>query len=98
MHPVLLALLAACTSPQMRVRTALVDAGLRAPVADCMAEQMTDQLSLSQLQKLGRAAGASEGFVPGREAAELVALAQRVDDPEVIGIVAAAGLVCSLIR
>ena len=35
-----------------RVRSALVDAGLSRPTAACMAERMTDRLSISQLRRL----------------------------------------------
>ena len=44
--------LAACATPETRVRIALMDAGLSKPVATCMADRMVDRLSLIQLNKL----------------------------------------------
>jgi len=35
------------------VRTGLVNAGLSAPMAACMAERMVDRLSLIQLRRIG---------------------------------------------
>ena len=44
--------LSACATPETRVRTALLDAGLPPPIAGCMADRMVDRLSLVQLNKL----------------------------------------------
>jgi type IV pilus biogenesis protein CpaD/CtpE len=44
--------LSACATPETRVRTALMDAGLSRPIAACMADRMVDRLSLVQLNKL----------------------------------------------
>ena len=38
--------LSACATPETRVRTALMDAGLSQPIAACMADRMVDRLSL----------------------------------------------------
>ena len=89
--------LAACASlAKPSVRSALVEAGVRAPVAECMAGRMTDRLSISQLQKLRRLKG-----VPGEKesdlsAPEVVERVNRIDDPEVVAVTATAGAACSL--
>ena len=44
--------LSACATPETRVRTALMNAGLSQPIAACMADRMVDRLSLIQLNKL----------------------------------------------
>jgi hypothetical protein len=44
--------LAACATPETRLRTGLVNAGLPAPLAGCMAGRMVDRLSLIQLRRL----------------------------------------------
>ena len=46
-------LLAGCASPETRLRTGLVDAGLPDPLAACMAERMVDRLSITQLRRIG---------------------------------------------
>ena len=47
-------ILSACTtvSPEARVRSKLIEAGMKPRVAGCMAERMVDRLSLVQLKKL----------------------------------------------
>ena len=59
MHKLLIlapvALLTACSTGKLgeaRLRTALTDAGLDRPNASCMAERMSDRLSLGQLKRL----------------------------------------------
>ena len=47
-----LALLSACATPETRLRTGLIEAGLSEPLAACMAERMVDRLSLMQLRRL----------------------------------------------
>ena len=52
---VLAIVLAGCTPAKLaegRVRSALMDAGLSQPNAACMADRMTDRLTLGQLRKL----------------------------------------------
>jgi len=44
--------LSACASPEARLRTGLVDAGLPDRTAACMAEYMADRLSVTQLRRL----------------------------------------------
>ncbi len=44
--------LAACATPENRVRVGLVRAGLSEPMATCMADQMVHKLSLTQLRRL----------------------------------------------
>ncbi|MEY3878121.1 MAG: hypothetical protein RLZZ191_1804, partial [Pseudomonadota bacterium] len=44
--------LSACATPETRVRTALMDAGLSQPIAACMADRIVGRLSLIQLNKL----------------------------------------------
>lgn len=78
------------------VRSALVDAGVRAPVADCMAERMTDRLSLEQLRKLQRLKGVPGEKATDLSAAEVIARVNRIDDPEVVAVTASAGAVCTL--
>ena len=58
--------LTACATPETRLRTGLIEAGLCEPLAACMADRMVDRLSLMQLRRLadlkyaGRAASLDE--------------------------------------
>lgn len=78
------------------VRSALINAGARPPVADCMAGRMTDRLSIAQLQKLQRVRGAPGEKTGDLSAVELVERANRIDDPEVVAVTASAGAICSV--
>ncbi len=87
--------LAACvTTKQARVRSALLDAGVPPTTADCMAEPLGRDLSVSQLQSLQRVAKlakAKDGQIDSKRALEVL---RRDLDPETVGVVVRAGLGC----
>jgi hypothetical protein len=92
----LAATLASCATPETRIRTALVDAGLTKPVATCMAGRMVDRLSLLQLNKL-RGLGKLKGRpVRGITVEEFVERTKALQDPEILGVVTSSGVVCAL--
>lgn len=72
-----------------KVRAALVDAGLSPSISDCMARQMVDRLTISQLRKLQALQGEK------RSVLDYVAAVRRVGDPQVFEVTAAAGAVCA---
>lgn len=72
-----------------KVRAALVDAGLSPSLSDCMARQMVDRLTISQLRKLQALQGEK------RSVMDYVAAVRRVGDPEVFEVTAAAAAVCA---
>jgi hypothetical protein len=88
--------LAACATPETRVRTALMDAGLSRPVATCMAQRMVDRLSLSQLQRLSRLSGLSQQRIGDLTIAEFMRKARALGDPEILTVVTTAGIGCSI--
>jgi hypothetical protein len=95
--PLSMALLAGCaTSKEARVRSALADAGLPPGTAECMAEPMARDLSVSQLQSISRVAKAIRGS--GRQLTEgqILDLLRRDLDPETVGVVVRAGIGCVL--
>src|SRR4029450_1832701 len=47
-----LMLLSGCATPESRLRTALIEAGLPEDLSACMADRMVDRLSLAQLYRL----------------------------------------------
>lgn len=95
--PVLATLgLASCATPENQVQSALVDAGLRPAVAACMAERMTDRLSVAQLAKLARAKGQPGEKLSDLSAADFLERARRIDDPEVVRVTTAAAVGCTL--
>ena len=88
--------LSACATPETRVRTALVNAGLPRPMASCMAQRMVDRLSLGQLQKLSRLSGISKAQFGQLSVSELLRRTRALGDPEILTVVTTAGLGCAI--
>jgi hypothetical protein len=94
----LIALAAGCASlsPEDRVRSRLIDAGVPPRPAACMAARMVDQLSMSQLRRLQ-----SLSRLPGRDVRdmtvdELLYQVRGLGDPEIVAVVTRAGLGCMI--
>jgi hypothetical protein len=89
---IVLPILASCATPEARVRTGLVNAGLSAPMAACMAERMVDRLSLIQLRRLGDLPHArDERTVQG-----FLHRVRALRDAEIWGVSSAAAAVCAV--
>jgi len=87
--------LSACATPENRVKTALLQAGLSETVSACMAARMTDRLSIAQLQKLAQA-GQGAGPVGQMSLAELSTRVRGIGDPEIVSVVSSAAVGCAL--
>ena len=97
MAPVLLAsLLAACATPETRVRTALTNAGLPAPIASCMADRMVDRLSLVQLNKLNGLKKLRGEDMRRLSVNEFLKRTRSLQDPEILSVVSSSGLICAV--
>ena len=95
--PVLAAMtLAACATPETRVRTALMDAGLSKPIASCMADRMVDRLSLIQLNKLSGLKKLRDKDVRTLSVDEFLKRTRSLQDPEILGVVSSSGLICAI--
>ena len=97
--PALAALaLAGCAtvSPEAQVRTKLIEAGIRPPVAGCMAERMVDRLSLVQLKRLQSLGGLASHDIRGMSVDELVHRLRALHDAEIVAVVLKAGIGCSI--
>jgi hypothetical protein len=90
------ALLSGCATPETRIRTALIDAGLSKPVAGCMAERMVDRLSLLQLNKLRGLGKLKDKKASQISIEEFVKRTKALQDPEILGVVSSSGLICAL--
>ncbi|GMN02639.1 hypothetical protein [Erythrobacter sp. MTPC3] len=79
---------------EARIEQALLDNQVPAPMADCMASRLVDQLTLGQLRKLERAAPQEgESRVP-LSTGEAMERLRRVDDREAIETVAKTAASC----
>lgn len=83
--------LAGCVSKlaEGRVRSALVDAGLSQVNAACMAERMTDRLTIGQLRRL------QVLKAPKRSVADYVYAVRRLGDRELIEVTTGSALLCA---
>lgn len=91
-----LSALAACATPETRVRNGLMSAGLSAPISACMADRMVDRLSLVQLDKLnglGKLKKQNPGDVTFKE---FVKRTRSLQDAEIVGVVTSSGVICAV--
>ncbi len=91
-----LSALAACATPETRVRNGLMSAGLSAPISACMADRMVDRLSLAQLNKLnglGKLKKQKPGDVTFNE---FVKRTRSLQDAEIVGVVTSSGVICAV--
>lgn len=88
----LFATVSACAGPETRVRRALVDAGISERVASCMAERMTDRLSLGQLRRLGQLRKSSDN----ESLKEFRKRVSALEDPEIVTVVGSSAAICWL--
>ncbi len=72
-----------------RVKSALVDAGLSDGNAACMADRMTDKLTIGQLRKLEALKGDK------RSVMDYVSAVRRVGDAEVLAVTASSAALCT---
>lgn len=93
---VLLLVVTACATPESRVRTALMNAGLSKPISTCMAQRMVDRLSLGQLQRLSRISDLAGRRIGDLTVGEFIRRARALGDPEIVTVVTTAGLGCAI--
>jgi hypothetical protein len=90
--PILLLALTAWSPSKLAtgtVKKALVEGGLSEANAGCMANRMTDKLSLRQLWKLRALKGEKKSL------SEYVAAVRKIDDLEVISVTVSSAALCS---
>ncbi len=92
MASIALVALTACAPSKLaygQVKSAMMDAGLSEANSACMAERMTDRLTLSQLNKLKQLKGEKRGLM------DYVAAVRRVGDTEAIEVTATSAALCA---
>ncbi len=89
---IILLVVAACSPSKLaygQVKSAMIDAGLNEANSACMAERLTDRLTLGQLQKLKQLKGDK------RNLADYAVAVRRVGDAEVIKVTASSAALCA---
>ena len=92
--------LAACVNPSAKIATSLEGYGFQPAQSQCVGDRLEANLSLGQLQQLGRAAKASrEGdTTPGRlTASDFIRVSGQVKDPKVPLEVGKAAAACGIL-
>lgn len=88
--------LAACATPEQRVRSGLVEAGLSAPIAACMAERMVDRLNLLQLRRIGRLGDLRDANMRELTAEQFLHRARAIGDPEILAVMTTSAGICAI--
>ncbi|OJY71292.1 MAG: hypothetical protein BGP16_11995 [Sphingobium sp. 66-54] len=89
-------LISGCTSPEARLRTGLMNAGLSASMAHCMAGTMVDRLSTNQLMKLNSLSKAGRMDLRDTTYEELLHRVRALRDPEILSVTTRAAVACAL--
>jgi hypothetical protein len=79
-----------------RIEGALVDAGVREPVAECVAERMVDQLSKSQIHDIARLRGKADKNLPKMSMLDFLRRHRGDLDTHTVSVLTRAGVVCSV--
>ena len=85
--------LSACATPETRVRTALMDAGLSQAIAACMADRIVGRLSLIQLNKLSGLKKLRGQDMRKITVEDFLKRTRSLQDPEILGVVSSSGLI-----
>lgn len=88
--------LSSCATPQARLRTGLVDAGLSPRTAACMAEYMADRLSITQLRRLQSLASVRRVDYRDITLDEYLYKVRALRDTELLAVTGKAALRCAL--
>ena len=94
----LLLLSCATVSPESRLRTGLIDAGVSPRMAGCMAERMVDRLSLAQLRRLQSLASLRKSHMGDMTVDRFLFKVRALEDPEIFAVTSKAAIVCAIDR
>lgn len=86
------ALTSSCATPETRLRTGLVNAGVPPPLAACMAERMVDRLSLMQLRRMSDLPSAREA----QSIDQFLRSVRALRDAEILTMTSAAAARCTV--
>lgn len=88
--------LSACASPEMRLRTGLMDAGLSRNQSACMAERMVDKLSLTQLRRIAALGNLRDDRIGEMSVDRFLRNIRALRDPEILTVTTRAALGCAI--
>ena len=79
-----------------RIESALVGAGLREPVAQCIAERMVDQLTKAQIHQIARLKDKVDKDLPKMSVVQFLRRHGGELDTHTVSVLTRAGVVCSV--
>ena len=88
--------LAACATPETRLRTGLQNAGLSKAMSACMAERMVDRLSLLQLRRLSALGSLKDKRVADLTLDQFFRKVRALKDPEILAVSTSSAALCAL--
>ena len=94
----LLLMSCATVSPESRLRTGLIDAGVSPRMAGCMAERMADRLSLAQLRRLQSLASLRKSHMGDMTVDRFLFKVRALEDPEIFAVTSKAAIICAIDR
>jgi len=89
-------LLAGCATPESRVRDKLVAAGVKPPMAACLADKLVHKLSYAELKELARVANMPSDHPGHLSFGELSERLAALNNPHIVHVVTRAGLGCAI--
>ena len=83
-------------SPETKVRSKLIAAGVKPPMADCMAGKLVRKLDTDELRRLGKVAKLPRQHPGGMSFDELADRLRALNDPHIVSVVTRVGLGCAI--
>ena len=90
--------LAACASPETRLRSGLMNAGLSAGQSACMADRMVDRLSLIQLRRIASLKNFEKDRLRDMSVDRFLHNIRSLEDSEILTVTTRAALGCAISR
>ncbi len=87
---------AGCATPEARLRTGLIEAGLSRNQSGCMAQRMVDRLSLIQLRRIASLKNFGSDSVRGMTVDRFLHNIRSLQDPEILAVTTRAALGCAI--
>lgn len=87
--------LAACATPEARLRTGLNEAGLSKAMSACMAERMVDRLSLLQLRRLSALGSLKDKRITDLTLQQFLRKVRALKDAEILTVSTSSAAVCA---
>ena len=90
--------LTACATPETRLRSGLMNAGLSAGQSACMADRMVDRLSLIQLRRIASLKNFEKDRLRDMSVDRFLHNIRSLEDSEILTVTTRAALGCAISR